>query len=186
MHTLTYDFDKDCALLDSLSDRHLVIGENHDDGYSLQLAEHMVKNHNIEYLLCEHIGWRVVHFSEVDEYIKMCNRFEALMNKYTKSYLGFAVENEITLVGCDYVPNNGTLKEFEQVVYDTDLKQSFKLRESAMANAIQTYSTLPALTLLGDTHLRTKANVTLGKPNLMRSLSDVTVLRLPMKMQECP
>ena len=135
----------------------LISGENHfgDTGF----VRNMIKRFKPKYYLTEHIMYDVLsNREEIENRVNAVGSDDFLYNMFTKKYLEAVKDLDVIVVGCDYKPiekGKAGHREFEHVVYDEEINESFKKRESRMLSVIKQYAAKGRVfASIGDDHLR--------------------------------
>lgn len=163
---LTENWVRDTTLLNKAfkSSNIIIIGENHYDKYIEKIFLHCLNEFKPDYFLTEHIQYLTLSNNEErEEYLKLLKQNKVIHNYFSERWVTNLLSYpEIEMIGMDYKAK--TQRDFEQVVYEGDLIESFIIREQEMLkNCIEYSKKGKVLVQVGDTHLRTQACVELGE-----------------------
>lgn len=194
---LTFDKVKDVKNLKSFKNKRVImIGEAHDEPYYEWFIEEAMKLFNPDYFLTEHTQYLNVKPGEFLTRLDNLGKDGLPYNKYTKRWLTIGMKYDIEFIGMDWCPPDNNPDTFADTVYGevddlTALRKSFKLRERAMLDNLIKYSKLGKVLLqVGDTHMRTTDNATLGISPLAQygisNAKSIGMFRLPQQYQEAP
>lgn len=153
-----------------------IFGESHYDVKNREYIAHRIREIKPKFILHELLYTDVVSSkADIKKRLNECRVDGICDPRLNKDIYELGLEIDASLIGID------------ANIRDTDLKRQFTKREAHMLKKINEYLNTPhdVVVVVGDIHLRERANLTLGEPSVLNQLVGKAIIeRLPRDKRE--